>query len=52
MLSIYKRGKLEIKKKEKKNSFFLSISGRLLLGGEGRGGENFKISSFFSLEID
>jgi hypothetical protein len=47
MLSIYKTGKLGIKKKEKKNSFFLSIGGQLLLGGE-----NFKNSSFFSLEID
>jgi len=47
MLSIYKTGKLGIKKKEKKNSFFLSIGGQLLLGGE-----NFKKSSFFSLEID
>jgi hypothetical protein len=42
MLSIYKRGKLEIKKKEKKNSFFLSISGRLLLGGEGERGREFQ----------
>jgi hypothetical protein len=31
MLSIYKKGKLRIKKKEKKILFFLSIGARLLL---------------------
>jgi len=49
MLSIYKKGKIRIKKKEKKILFFLSIGARLLLEREEK---DFKISLFFALEID
>jgi hypothetical protein len=49
MLSIYKRGKLGIKRKEKKNSFFLSIGGRLLQ--EKEGGMISKFLNFFLLKL-
>jgi hypothetical protein len=49
MLSIYKRGKLGIKRKEKKNSFFLSIGGRLLQEKEGE--MISKFLNFFLLKL-